>query len=652
MKHLSFRRLTIAQQLLLMSTGMLLIIIIGITLYMVSSSVNATNEQLKIMASGRAAGVIEKIDRNFYERFGDVQAFAFNKVAREAIAQDSANFETREFMNTMVSYYVLYDLMVICNARGKVICTNTKDKGGNLLQVKSLLGKDFSNEEWFRASMSGAGPEGGAWFSDFTKNDDVTRIYGRDGWGMAFAAPIRNEVGEAVGVWYNFASWQEVTGGIRKETEAALKQSQPGAFILITNANHEVIDADDEKMLLQTHAAEEDFNAGASFDYEGKLVSKEIFVTGSKEGTGAYTFKGKGWYGITFIPKAEFNLAYIRDNLLGFLIGMAMVTVLASTIIYRVSATTSKDINTLKNTIEKLAHGELVEVVQPRSENEIGEMTSAIAKLVNGMKETAKFAQQIGSGNLNSDFTPLSEKDVLGQSLLSMRNSLSHFEKEDQKRQWTNEGYAKFGELLRINQMNVAVLADQLITSLVKYLKANQGMFYVINSDSDSGTHLELIAAYAWDRKKYLEKKIQKGEGLTGQCWQEEEVIYMTDIPKEFVRITSGIGEALPRSVAIIPLKSNAEVFGVLELASFEMIETYQLDFLSKLAESIAATIASVRINEKTRILLEQAQHQAEELKAQEEEMRQNMEELSATQEEMARKEQEYLRKIERLESA
>jgi PAS domain S-box-containing protein len=134
---------------------------------------------------------------------------------------------------------------------------------------------------------------------------------------------------------------------------------------------------------------------------------------------------------------------------------------------------------------------------------------------------------------------------------------------------------------------------------------------------------------------------------MIGQCVLEKSSVHLTNLPGDYLKITSGLGEALPRNLLIVPLLLNQEVFGVIELASFRMFEPHQRMFIEKLAESIASTVSNVRINEQTRSLLHETQQQAEQVRSQEEEMRQSMEELSATQEEMQR----ALREVEAKEA-
>lgn len=296
-----------------------------------------------------------------------------------------------------------------------------------------------------------------------------------------------------------------------------------------------------------------------------------------------------------------------------------------------------KPIAELSDLITMLSRGKFASVTLKKGRDEIGRMAEAIEKMLDGLKKKVEFAENIGKGNYDTDFQLLSEEDTMGEALIQMRNNLKQAADDDRKRNWATEGLAKFADILQSRNDNLSELSDNIISNLVKYMGANQGALFLINDDNEQDTFIELVACYAYNRKKYLNKRIELGEGMTGQCVLERDTIYMSDIPDDYLRITSGLGDALPRNLLIVPLKINENIFGVVEIASFETIEPYQVDFVEKLGESIASTISSVKINSRTKRLLEETQMQAEQMRAQEEEMRQNMEELSATQEEMHR---------------
>jgi GAF domain-containing protein len=244
---------------------------------------------------------------------------------------------------------------------------------------------------------------------------------------------------------------------------------------------------------------------------------------------------------------------------------------------------------------------------------------------------------------------------VLEESAVAMKENLRKLEEAqlaEQKRSWATEGIARISETIRTSQ-NSAEMYDKIISQLVQYAKANQGGLYIVHHKGEVNpeTSIKLASCYAYSRKKYIEQSYAPGEGLLGQAYLEKEYIFMTDIPEGYVRITSGLGAANPRSLLIMPMKVNGVVEGLLEIASFHKFEAHEIDFFERLGETIASSIQHQRINEQTRYLLENTLSQSEAMRAQEEELRQNLEELASTQEEMQRKEVEYINRIQELEN-
>ena len=337
--------------------------------------------------------------------------------------------------------------------------------------------------------------------------------------------------------------------------------------------------------------------------------------------------------------ESDEELQSAADQLRNITILLGIIIVVLSLLLALVMARSiTRPINFIKDVVVKLGRGELVEETGRNFNNdEIGEMAHAMESLVQGLRSTTLFAENIGKGNYDSDYKPLSDHDVLGNALIEMRQNLARVAEEDKKRNWSTEGLAKFGDILRRNNDNLAKLTDDIIRNLVKYMGANQGGIYILEDNNADDPYMTLMAVYAWDKKKYLNQEVYKGEGLAGQVWLEKDTIYLTEVPNDYIRITSGLGDANPRSILIVPLKVNEEFYGVVEIASFKPFEEHEIDFVEKIAETIASTVSSVKINAKTQSLLMESQEMTEQMRSQEEEMRQNMEELQATQEEMQR---------------
>ncbi len=336
-------------------------------------------------------------------------------------------------------------------------------------------------------------------------------------------------------------------------------------------------------------------------------------------------------------------------NTLYIFVFFALITFVVS--ILQLSKSVNQPLEKLKGYLQPLSKGILPdELLEMKGHDELSKMTRSINELIAGLKKTTSFATTIGKGVFNTEFTPLSEQDNLGNSLIEMRKNLLQAQKEEEKRKyedslrkWANEGLAKFSEIMRQSTNNIESLASNVIKNLVNFLDSNQGGLFLLNDLKKDDIHLELIAAYAYNQERRKKKKIYIGEGLVGMCAVEKASIYMTEIPNDYLTITSGLGGSNPRSLLIVPLKVEEQIFGVVEIASFNRFEKHEIEFVEKVSESIASTLSIAKINARTAELLEQSQQQAEEMAAQEEEMRKNLEELQATQEESARREAEMI---------
>ncbi len=323
---------------------------------------------------------------------------------------------------------------------------------------------------------------------------------------------------------------------------------------------------------------------------------------------------------------------------LAFLIFLFLTNNLANSVL--------RPVRKINNVLKMLSKGDVTNKVYLKQKDELGEIAFSVNDIIDAFKKTSIFATEIGKGNFDHEFEPLGENDELGKALIDMRISLKEADEqdklrkqEDQKRNWTAEGLTKFSDILRQETENLEELSYLVVSSIVDYLNANQGGLFILNDEDEGHKFLELTACYAFDRKKFIKKKVELNEGLVGACFMEQKTTHLADIPEDYISITSGLGDANPTNLLLVPLKVNDVIYGVLELASFNQFEPHEIEFVEKVAENIASAISSTKVNQRTAMLLKKSQQQQEEMKAQEEEMRQNMEELQATQEEASRRE-------------
>lgn len=352
------------------------------------------------------------------------------------------------------------------------------------------------------------------------------------------------------------------------------------------------------------------------------------------------------WILVTQVDKTE-ALSGVHK----FLLIITGIALLIAAILYYMSGVTSNAISDrlilLKDKIVSLSRGERLHDMESESRDEIGQAFKAVGKLGRRIEESAVFVTEMGKGNFDHDFKVDSHYDHLGISLNDLKKSLLLKKEEEEKRRkeddirnWTAHGIAMFNDILRSDNNDLEKLSFNITRSIIQYVSANQGGLFLMEEEENS-KYLNLVASYAYDRQKFLKKKIHIGEGLAGNCALEKKTVLLNRIPDNYIEISSGLGGSKPQCLMIVPLKKDEDVLGVLEMASFNDFKPHEVEFVEKVAESIAASLITVRLHQQTSQYLERFQQQAEEMKAQDEELRQSIEELQATHEQMERLKQE-----------
>lgn len=253
----------------------------------------------------------------------------------------------------------------------------------------------------------------------------------------------------------------------------------------------------------------------------------------------------------------------------------------------------------IQEQLSEMAKGKIVEKLNIHREDEIGMMKKSLDSLVDALQTYSKFANEIGKENYNADFKVLSDEDVLGNALIEMRDSLREARRqekirleEERKRVWVNEGIARINDIVTISP-DIQTLTNNVLPRLIDYLKATMGAIFLAETDEYGDEYLVLSAAVAYKRKKYSKRKIEIDEGLIGSCFMEKEPIYITDIPDDYIQIRTGLGEANPKNIYLVPLKFENKVYGVMEIASFTIFDKYSFQLINEAAKILSVSLST-----------------------------------------------------------
>ena len=249
------------------------------------------------------------------------------------------------------------------------------------------------------------------------------------------------------------------------------------------------------------------------------------------------------------------------------------------------------------------------------------------------------------------------ELDELKNNLNQMIANLKTTTEKNTEQDWLKTNLAKFSRMMQ-GQKDLQAVSKLIMSELTPLVSAHHGAFYIMEDEANVPV-LKLIASYAYKERKHVGNRFYLGEGLVGQAALEKKPILLTNVPDDYIRITSGLGEAPPRNVLVLPVLFEGEVKAVIELASFLPFSQIHQLFLDQLAESVGVVINMIAANMRTAELLEQSQgltlelqSQSEELRKQQEELKRSNAELEAqattlrTSEELLKDQQEELQQV------
>ncbi|WP_342350417.1 CHASE3 domain-containing protein [Clostridium neonatale] len=251
----------------------------------------------------------------------------------------------------------------------------------------------------------------------------------------------------------------------------------------------------------------------------------------------------------------------------------------------------------------------------------------SIRMIVNPVKVVTNTFREIAEGEVNLEARLMSNsEDEIGKMARYFNifmTKLKELISENRNQSWLTTGRAELNEEMRgVREINT--LSSRIITYICRYLNMQIGIFYV---KTDSNT-FKVFGSYSYNSSEGSPDEFNIGEGLVGQAALEDKIVLVQDVPADYMKIISGLGEAVPKNILIAPCMYHEEIECIIELGSFNQFTDVQLKFIEQVSENIATSINLTKAQTKMEVLLNKTLVQAEELQVQQEELRQNNEEL------------------------
>ncbi len=393
----------------------------------------------------------------------------------------------------------------------------------------------------------------------------------------------------------------------------------------------------------------------SSFASEVTRVAREVGTEGNLGGQAEVPGVAGTWKDLTD------NVNTLAGNLTSQIRNIALVTTAVANgdLSQKITVEVRGEILALKNTINAMVDSlrvfadEVTRVAKEvGTEGKLGGQSEvpgaagtwrALTDNVNAMANSltiqvraiAEVATAVTRGDLSKQITvdTQGELDELKNNLNQMIGNLKETTEKNTEQDWLKTNLAKFSRMMQ-GQKDLEAVSRMIMSELTPLVSANYGAFYIMEHDGSEAV-LKLIASYAYKERKHVGNRFRIGEGLVGQAALEKKPILLTNVPDDYIRITSGLGEAPPRNILVLPVLFEGEVKAVIELASFMSFSQIHQIFLDQLAESVGVVLNMISANMRTSQLLGQSQQLTQELQSQSRELKQQQEELKRSNSEL-----------------
>jgi CheY-like chemotaxis protein/HAMP domain-containing protein len=282
------------------------------------------------------------------------------------------------------------------------------------------------------------------------------------------------------------------------------------------------------------------------------------------------------------------------------------------------------------------------------------------ANLTNQVRAIADVATAVAMGDLTRTIAAEAMGEVadLQDNINEMIRNLAQTTRINTEQDWLKTNLARFAGILQ-GQRDLLTVGNRILSELASLVDAQHGAFYLVERGAETEEELErddivlkMLSSYAYKQRKHLSNIFRPGEGLVGQCALEKQRILLTEVPDDYVKISSGLGEGTPKNIVVLPVLFEGELQAVIELASFNRFSDIAITFLDQLTENIGIVLNTIAATMRTESLLKESQTMAEELQNQQEELRQTNEELEQKADELVRQKEEVERKNSEIERA